>query len=275
MRPIDAHLHVWDLSVSDYAWLGSAHGALHASWSPRQARVELDAAGIEGAILVQAEDSRADTRYLLDVATGNDWVLGVVGWVQLDDTAAATRDLDEWTAHPAFRAVRHLLADDPRDDFLALPAVRASLAELARRALPFEVHDAWPRSLAPAAAIGIPGLTLVIDHLGKPPRDPAGRAAWRSALARVAENPLAVAKVSGLQSSGEPFTDADAREPFETALELFGADRLMWGGDWPITVPSGGYPAAWGVYSRLIGELSGPEQEQILRTTAERVYRLT
>jgi len=274
VRTIDAHLHVWDFAVSDYAWLGPGHGALHASWSPQQAHAELDAAGIGGAILVQAEDSRADTRYLLDVATENDWVLGVVGWVQLDDTAAAIRDLDEWTAHPAFRAVRHLLADDPRE-FLELPAVRASLAELARRGLPFEVHDAWPRSLAPAGALDIPDLTLVIDHLGKPPRDTEARAGWRAALARVAEHPLAVAKVSGLQSFGEPFTDGDAREPFEVALELFGADRLLWGGDWPITVPSGGYPAAWTVYSRLIGELSGAEQEKILRTTAERVYRLT
>lgn len=274
MLPIDSHLHLWDLAVGEYAWLGPEHGALHTSWSPEQARRELDSAGVGGAILVQAEDSLADTRYLLEMAAANEWVLGVVGWVPLEHTAAAVRHLDTWGAHPAFRGVRHLLNDDPRDNFLELPAVLASLAELAARGLPFEVHDAWPRFLGRTAALEVPGLTLVIDHLGKPPRARAEIIGWRTDLARVAEHPLAVAKVSGLQEFGEPFTAEMAREPFETALELFGADRLLWGGDWPVTVASGGYARAFAVYTQLIAELSPTEQQQILRTNAQRVYRL-
>lgn len=277
LRRIDAHLHLWDLAVSDYAWLGPDMGALHANWTPHQAAAELEANGMSGAVLVQADDTRVDTQYLLDIAAIHPWVLGVVGWVQLDDPVAAATDLDRWQTHPAFCGVRHLINDDPRVDFLDRSGVRSSLVELARRGLPFEVHDAWPRHLGQAGqlAADLPELTLVIDHLGKPPRGRSGMDAWKTALADVAANPNTVAKLSGLQSADAPFTVDSLRPVWDTALGLFGPERVMYGGDWPLTVPTGGYRRAWRVVSELIGELSLTEQQSILSGTATRVYRLS
>lgn len=273
---IDAHMHLWDLSVSDYAWLGPQYGALYASWSPEQAARELEEASMSGAVLVQAEDSRVDTRFMLDIARAHPWVLGVVGWVQLDDPDAAVRDLEGWLEHPAFCGVRHLLNDDPRAHFLELPSVRASLAELARRGVPFDVHDAWPRHLdqAERLAADLPGLRLVIDHLAKPPRGREDFDAWRDTMARVARHPNTVAKLSALRRPDAPYTVDALRQVWEIALEQFGPDRLMYGGDWPMTVPDGGYQPTWQVLSALIGELTETEQASILSGTASRVYGL-
>lgn len=273
---IDAHMHVWDLDVSDYAWLGPQHGALHTSWSAEQAARELEHAGMSGAVLVQAEDSRVDTQFLLDVAGTHPWVLGVVGWVQLDDPDAAARDLDSWLRYPAFCGVRHLLNDDLRADFLDLPTVRASLAELARLGLPFDVHDAWPRHLdqAERLAADLPGLVLVLDHLGKPPRGREDLGAWRGTMERVARHPNTVAKLSGLRTPDAAFTVDALREVWDIALDQFGPDRLIYGGDWPMTVPTEGYQATWQVLSALIGELSETEQASILGGTGIRVYGL-
>jgi L-fuconolactonase len=275
-RRVDAHLHLWDLGVSEYAWLGPEFGALYASWTPEQAALELEAAGMQGAVLVQAEDSRVDTRFMLDVATAHPWVLGVVGWVQLDDTGAAARDLEAWRGHPAFCGVRHLLNDDPRADFLDLPAVRASLAELAKQGLPFDVHDAWPRHLGQAErlAADLPELQLVIDHLAKPPRGRGDFGAWRDAMSGVAQHPNTVAKLSALRRPDAPFTADALREVWDIALDQFGPGRLMYGGDWPMTVPDAGYQPTWQVMSELISELSDTEQASILGGTASRVYRL-
>lgn len=275
-RRIDAHLHLWDLAVSDYAWLGPELGVLHASWSPDQAAAELERAGMSGAVLVQAEDSQVDTRYLLDVASAHPWVLGVVGWIRLDDPLAAGRDLDRWQWHPAFCGVRHLVNDDPRADFLDRASVRSSLADLARRGLPFDVHDAWPRHLGQAGRLarGLPDLTLVIDHLGKPPRGRDGMDAWRAGLAEVAVHPNSVAKLSGLHVADAPFTVDALRPVWDTALDLFGPGRLMYGGDWPLTELAGGYQPTWQVMSELIDELSPAERESILSGTATRVYGL-
>ncbi|GHD44455.1 hydrolase [Mycetocola manganoxydans] len=273
-RRIDAHLHLWDLDVSEYGWLGPQFGPLYASWSAEQAEPELRRAGMDGAILVQAEDSAVDTRFMLDNADAHDWVLGVVGWVPLDSTDAARRDLEAWSRHPKFRGIRHLLNDDPRDDFLDLPEVRASLADVARRGLAFDVHDAWPCHLDRATRVArdLPELTLVLDHLAKPPRGRDDFGAWRESMTTFAAQPNTVGKLSSLRRPDAPYTVDAVREVFDLAITAFGPDRLMYGGDWPMSVPDGGYAPTWHVLSELIGELSEPEQDAILGGTAGRVY---
>jgi L-fuconolactonase len=273
---VDAHLHIWDLERSDYSWLTPELGPLHATFTPEQARAELDEAGIASAVLVQAEDSVRDTELMLEAARRHPWVAGVVGWVQLDDPAVAEQQLERWQDAPRFCGVRHLVHDDPRDDFLALPGVRASLRRLADRGLPLDVPDAWPRHLAATAdlASALEDLRIVVDHLGKPPFGGADWERWRATLREVAARPNTTAKVSGLQVPGRPFTADEVRPAWEVALELFGPERLMWGSDWPLTVLVGGYGHAWHVMFTLIAELSPHEQDLILAGTARSLYGL-
>ncbi len=192
---LDSHLHVWDLATGGYEWLGSDHGELYASFSPETAGQELAAAGVGAAVLVQADDSEADTRSMLDAAERFDFVAGVVGWVQLEDPARAQTQLDDYGKHEAFRGVRQLIHDDPRDDLLDLPHVRRTLAMIAQRGLPFDVPDAWPRHLPGLAGLAddLPDLTLVLDHLGKPPRGDWDYGEWDRALRELARRPNTVA----------------------------------------------------------------------------------
>jgi L-fuconolactonase len=273
---VDAHLHLWDLRRSAYSWITPELGPLHTTITAERAHGELTGAGVDRAVLVQAEDSVTDTEFMLATAARHDWVAGVVGWVRLDDPAVAEAQLDRFTADPAFVGVRHLVHDDPRDDFLALPAVRASLGLLAARGLPLDVPDAWPRHLAATGelAAALPELTVVVDHLGKPPHGRADFPQWRAVLADVAARPNTVAKVSGLQVPGVPFTADVLRPAWDAALELFGPDRLIWGSDWPMTLLTSGYAGTWDVLSGLVGELTPDEQGKILAGTAARVYRL-
>jgi L-fuconolactonase len=274
---IDAHLHLWDLDAGDYAWLGPQHGTLFATFTADAAHAELARAGFDAAVLVQAEDTTRDTQFLLDTAARHPWVAGVVGWVPLDDPAATEAQLDFWRDSAVLRGVRHLVHNDPRDGFLALPTVRRSLALVAERGLAFDVPDAWPRHLDAVATLAaeLPQLTVVVDHLGKPPRGGADYPAWRGALARVAARENTVAKVSGLRMPGQPYSGAALRPTWDTALALFGPNRLMYGGDWPMSVPDGGYQPTWQVLAELIGELSPSEQDALLAGSARTAYRLT
>lgn len=272
---IDAHLHLWDLDVSDYAWLGPQHGPLHRSFRPDEAERELDAAGIVAAVLVQAEDSLVDTRWLLEVARARAWVLGVVGWVPLDrpeQTATALAELDD----PALRGIRHLIHDDPRAAyFLGLEPVRRSLGQVAERGLVFDVPDAWPTHLDAVGELAdaLPGLTIVVDHLAKPPRGTDAMPAWEAAIREVARRPNVAAKVSGLGGpAGTPYTAAALRPVLDTALEAFGADRLMYGGDWPMTTTVHDYAGALAPVAELVRELSTDEQADVWGATASRVY---
>ena len=280
-EPLDAHLHVWDLARHDYPWLGPQHGGLYASFPPEQAREALAGCGIGTAILVQAEDSTAETRYLLEVADHHSWVAGVVGWVPLADPRAAAAALEEFRRHPRFCGIRHLVHADPRPDFLDTDPVRSSLRTVAAAGLPLDVPDAWPRHLEQAGRLAedLPDLRVVIDHLAKPPLGRPEMGAWRAQLERVARSPRSVAKVSGLRMAGAPYTAAALRPAWETALELFGPERLMFASDWPVTVPEDrhgpqGYRPTYEVLAELIGELSVDEQRAVMGETARRVYRL-
>lgn len=268
---IDSHLHVWDRHGGDYTWIPP--GPLDRTFTVADAAPELRAAGIDAAVLVQAADTEADTRSML-AAAADPLVVGVVGWVRLDDTDTAARQLEAYGA--GLCGVRHLVHDDPRDGFLDLPEVRRSLGLLAERRLPLDVPDAWPRHLhrLPALADALPELTVVVDHLGKPPRGSAEFDTWAAALREVARRPNVVAKVSGLQRADQPFTVDALRPTWEVALGAFGPERLMYGGDWPMTVPHGGYVAHWRIVRTLLDELAPVERDRVLQGTATSVYGL-
>ncbi|GAB2453723.1 amidohydrolase family protein [Xylanimonas ulmi] len=268
---VDAHLHVWDRTVSEYAWIPP--GPLARSFGLDDVRVALAAAGVEAVVLVQAEDSEADTHAML-AAAGDPLVAGVVGWVRLDDPTTAAAQLGAYGRRLC--GVRHLVHDDPRDGLLDLPAVRASLRLVAEAGLAFDVPDAWPRHLGAVAALAdaLETLPVVVDHLGKPPRGTDAMDAWERALRAVAARPRAVAKVSGLARPGQPFTAQALRPVWDVALDAFGPARLMYGGDWPMTAPEGGYGPHWAVVRELIDELSPAEQADVLAGTATRTYAL-
>jgi L-fuconolactonase len=278
---LDAHVHVWDLAVNDYPWLGPQHGGLYATFSPEQAREALTGCGIGAAVLVQAEDSTAETEYLLGVADRHPWVAGVVGWLPLADPAATAASLERLHRHPRFCGVRHLVHADPRPEFLDTAPVRKSLRQVAGTGLPLDVPDAYPRHLTQTARLAeeLPDLVVVVDHLAKPPLGRPEMGEWRAQLRRVAQVPTTVAKVSGLRAPGAPYTAEAVRPAWDAALELFGPERLMFGSDWPVTVPEDrhgpqGYRPTYEVLADLIGELSADEQRAILGETARRVYRL-
>lgn len=280
---IDSHLHLWTVDsfvtggVRPYGWLGPQHGALYRSFGGDEARETLEAAGVRGAVLVQADDTLADTEAMLAVAAQNPWVLGVVGWVRLDAPDEAAEQLHRFTAQPVFRGVRHLVHDDPRSDVLDLPQVRESLALVARRGLTFDVPDAFPRHLGSAVRLAreMPELTVVLDHLGKPPlADPQLMDSWRADFSALGREPNSVAKLSGLHLPGTEYT-ADALRPlFEAALEAFGPERLMIGGDWPVSTLGAPYGRTLDVLLELVSSLSPSEQDAVLEETAIRTYGL-
>lgn len=281
---VDAHLHLWRLprgpGDSRYAWITPELGPLHQDFEPDRARRELGGHGVHRAVLVQADDTVADTAAMLAVADAHPFVAGVVGWVPLDTPEAAETLLSRWRSHPAFRGVRHLLHDDPREDFLDLPAVRESLGLLAGLGLPLDVPDAFPRHLGQVGRLveELPDLTVVVDHLAKPPlADGPGSPAfarWEGQLRRVAASPRAVAKVSGLHVPGARYDLATLWPALDVALDAFGPDRLMYGGDWPMTVAHGGYGPALQVLRQWAAGLEPSDADAVWSGTASRVYGL-
>ena len=276
---IDAHQHVWNLDRAEYAWLGPEAGVLYRSFDMSDVLPEFDAAGVTGTVLVQSADNDADTDYMFEVARRNPVVAGVVGWVQLDDPDRAAVRLTELQREPLFCGVRALIHDQADPHFLVRPEVDDTLGLLEDAGVPFDVVGVLPEHLRAVLAISErhPRLAMVLDHLNKPPIGLDDREPWSSLIGEVARNPLVSGKVSGLYSAvGQPgdWTVASVRRVFDRALEVFGADRLMYGGDWPVSLIAGGYARVWQGISELLTGLGADDRRAILAGTARSFYRL-
>jgi L-fuconolactonase len=276
---IDAHQHVWDRGRAAYDWLGPELAPIDRDFTFEESRDALRRAGVTASVLVQAADNDEDTELMLETAARCPEIVGVVAYVPLVDPARAKERLGELRRSPLVVGVRNLIHDLPDPDWLLRPDVDQGLSVLQRAGVAFDLVSVLPRHLEHATTIAKrhPGLRIVIDHLSKPPITGEDREPWWTLIERAAQNPLVYAKVSGLYGTvgGPGAWTVDAIRPFfDHALEVFGPDRLMYGGDWPVSVTAGGYDRVWAGLSELIGELSPDERAAILSETAYAFYRL-
>jgi L-fuconolactonase len=201
----------------------------------------------------------------------------VVGWVPLRDASTADALLSRWQ-HDRIVGIRHLVHRDPDPALLLDPAVHETLELLSERGLPFDVCAETADLLArvPDLAARHPGLVLVVDHIGKPPIRERGWQPWASLLAAAGEAPNVVAKLSGLNTAAASgWSSADFMPYVEHALGVFGATRLMYGGDWPFArLAARSYAQVWEGLVGTLELLPSADRCSILADTAQRVYRL-
>jgi L-fuconolactonase len=276
---IDAHQHVWNLQRAEYAWLDSGLAPIDRTVELDEVLPAMRSLGVTASVLVQSADNADDTANMLRVADEHPAVVGIVGWVPLDEPERAARMLAE--RDDRVRGVRALLHAMPDPDWILRDDVDEGLGLLEATGLAFDFVAAGPASLAhvPVVSARHPDLAIVIDHLGAPPigGSPAARLEWKRLLAAAAENPRVSAKVSGLYSgSGDlaAWTLDEVRPVVDDALELFGPERLLAGGDWPIVVLAGGYERVWTTLLDLAGALDRGARAALLGGTAARVYGL-
>ncbi len=272
---VDAHLHLWDLERVAYPWLTDALAPIDRTFTFAEAQPQLERAGVDRVVLVQAANSVEDSAAMF--AVPSPMVAGVVAWVDLLDPATAARQLDEWSGHRSFVGVRHLIHDEPDPDWLGRPEVRSSLGLLAARDLSFDVIGVLPRHLEHAVALAdeLPSLRLVLDHLGTPPVGTPSAEPWASLLSELALRPNIFVKLSGLTTLGGG-SDAPRLRPYvEHALEVFGPPRVLYGGDWPVSTLAGSYAQTREVTEELLAGASADERAEVFTHSAERAYRLS
>lgn len=279
MTIIDAHQHVWDPRRARYDWLGPALAPINRPIGFEELRPSLRRAGVQATVLVQSADNAEDTALMLEVAQQNPEIAAVVAYVPLERPADAARQLDALRQNRLVVGVRNLIHDMPDPDWLLRPDVDDGLGVLEEADVTFDLVSVLPRHLEHAETIAArhPRLRIVIDHLSKPPIGLQSHEPWWGLIERAAASPMVHAKVSGLYSATADTAawTTDAVRPYlHRALEVFGADRLMYGGDWPVSVLSGGYDRVWDGLSQLFAELGRGERDAILGGTAERFYRI-
>jgi L-fuconolactonase len=187
--------------------------------------------------------------------------------------------VERYARNPRFRGIRHLIHNEADPKWLLQARVIESLTILADHGLTFDVVATLPEHMECIPVLGekIPALKMVIDHLGQPPVATGGLGRWGDDLKAAAANPNVFGKISGLGTTTgdlDSWTAEDIKPYVHYAIETFGADRCMCGGDWPVSVLAGGYVKAWTAYRAILGELSPAEQAAVFSGTAQRFYGL-
>ncbi len=273
---VDAHQHFIFPSRVHYPWLEDpALAPLRRDFTPEDLRPLLKQCGVDRTIVVQARSSLEETHELLQIAATTDYVVGVVGWVNLRDPGVG-RVLDELRALPEgsyLVGIRHQVHDEPDPDWLLLPKVARGLAALEERGL---VYDLLVRTRELPAALAcvqnFPGLRFVLDHLAKPNIAQGQWDDWLRALEPLAVQPNVWVKLSGLvtEAHWKDWRPEDLAPYIHQALELFGSSRCMFGSDWPVCTLAAGYAQVKEALEQALGQ----PDPAILGKNALQVYSI-
>ncbi|MFI7294404.1 amidohydrolase family protein [Streptomyces sp. NPDC050121] len=272
---VDAHHHVWDLSVRDQDWIAEG-SPLRRDFAVEDLLPEARAAGVDRTVLVQTVTVAEETPEFLALAAGHELIAGVVGWTDLTrpDVADELARLRELPGGRYLKGVRHQVQGEPDPEWLLRADVRRALAAVADAGLVYDLI-VLPHQLPACtkAAAALPELTFVLDHLGKPPIASGALEPWARDIRTLAALPNTVCKLSGMVTEADPasWSVHDLRPYAHTVLEAFGPARLMFGSDWPVCTPT----ASYGEVLDLARQLTDPQDHtQIFEATAVRVYDL-
>ncbi len=273
---VDSHHHFWRYNPQEFGWISDEMRSLRRDFLPTDLRREIARANVSGVVSVQARQCVEETRFLLDIAERTDWVLGVVGWVPLADPDVGDI-LGECTAAPDFKGCRHVLQDEPDDDYMlgarfneGIRAVTA--AGLVYDILVFERH--LPQTLQ--FVDRHPMQPFVLDHIGKPRIRDGSFATWDRLIRELARRPNVYCKVSGMvtEADWQQWEEAQLKPYFDTVLESFGPQRMMFGSDWPVNLLATRYRRWLEIVRTFVTPLAESERARIMGGTAVEVYGL-
>ena len=273
---IDAHQHFWTIARGDYGWLTPDLAPIYRDFGPKDLAPLMDAAGIEGTVLVQAAPTVAETEFMLSLADQSSFIKGVVGWVDFD-SADAPAQIERVAAHPALVGLRPMIQDIPDPHWMLGDALTPAFEALQHHDLTFDALT-LPQHLGPLRQLLTrhPQMRVVIDHGSKPLIRDGVIDGWAEDMAALAQDTQAFCKLSGLVTEAAPDWSVDDLRPYvDHLLTTFGPDRLIWGSDWPVCTLASTYERWLETTDTLLGDLSDTERKAVLGGNAARAYNLT
>ena len=273
---IDAHHHLWRYSPEDYGWISPEMQVLRRDFLPTDLASAMQAAGVAGSVAVQARQSVEETVWLLELAAANPTMLGVVGWAPLT-SPDLPRVLRSFAGKEKLKALRHVIQDEPDDNYILRADFNAGIAQLSDAGLAYDILI-HARHLPQATEFvsGHPGQTFILDHCAKPDIRDGKLDPWRENLHRLAEHPNVSCKLSGLVTEADwaAWTEEQITPVLDEAFNAFGAERLLAGSDWPVCLLASSYTRWWQTLFGWASKLAPEQQALVLGENARRVYRL-
>ena len=273
---IDSHQHFWIYDSTRDAWITDSMGALKRDFLPAGLAAQLDANNIDASIAVQADQSELETLFLLELAKDTQRIAAVVGWIDLASPQIEKR-LQFFSQFQKLRGFRHVAQAEPDDRFLMRAEFTRGIARLQEFHFTYDILI-YPKQLPAAIDLvaKFPEQRFVVDHLAKPEIKIGNIASWATQIGAIACNPNVYCKLSGLVTEADwhRWTPSDFDPYLDVVFESFGADRLMFGSDWPVCLLSASYQQVKHIIEDYVDRKAPAAKEKIFGTNAIHFYDL-
>ena len=272
---IDSHQHFWIFDPVRDSWITAEMETIQRDFLPADLKPVLEENGMDGCVAVQSDQSDSETEFLLHLADANDFIKGVVGWIDLRAANLYDR-LEICSQFEQLKGFRHIVQGEP-EGFLLQPDFIKGVGQLAAFDFTYDILI-YPNQLSEAFEFAkrLPNVRFVLDHIAKPYIKKGEIDAWAKGIKQLSELPNVSCKLSGMVTEADWYTwkKSDFKPYLDVTLEAFGSGRLLFGSDWPVCLVAAKYADMKGIVTDFIGSLSKSEQANIMGNNAVKFYNL-
>jgi len=273
---IDSHQHFWNYNGTEYVWINDEMKVIRRDFMPGDLKEELLLTGFDGSVAVQARQSLQETEWLLKLSDDSEIIKGVVGWADLR-SSELEKQLDTYASHSRFVGVRHVIQDEPDDNFILGEPFQNGIKKLKKYNLTFDILI-FPKHLPNTIKFvsKFPGQTFVLDHIAKPLIKDHKISPWKEGINELSKFSNVYCKASGMVTEADWYNwqKKDFRPYLDIIFNAFGTDRVMIGSDWPVCKLAGEYQEIMNLVSDYINDFSDHEKNAILGGNAIKAYKL-
>ena len=276
MPRIDSHQHFWKFDPVRDSWINDDMRVIQQDFFPVDLKPVLDKNGIDGCVAVQADQSETETDFLLGHAEENEFIKGVVGWIDLR-SADLEKRLDHYSQFKKLKGFRHVLQGEADRSLMLRPEFMNGIKALNRYDFTYDILI-YPDQLqfVPDLVNAFSDQKFVIDHVAKPYIKDKKIDGWAKDIQALSSLENLYCKVSGMVTEADwtAWTSADFTPYLDMVFETFGTKRLMFGSDWPVCNVAGGYNKVVGIVQNYMSKLSANEQADFWGNNAIAFYGL-
>jgi len=276
----DTHVHLWDLQRVRYDWLND-NRSLGRSHGLKEYSEAIGAVPVDTMVFMEAEcipaDRSKEVAWIANLARQDPRIRGIVARAEMDSGTAVADQLNQLKKTPLVRGVRQLIKYEQDPDFCLRPPFIDAVRLLPSYGFTFDICISYPQTDAMLRFVErCPDVPMVLDHMGTPIVRDLVLHPWKEQMRRLASFPYVCCKISSIytEANWKRYTLDDVRPFAEHLIEVFGWDRVMWGGDWPVSSEAAPYPEHFAAVDEITRSASPSHRQALFRDNGIRFYNL-
>ena len=273
---IDSHQHFWNYEPEKHSWIDDEMSVIRRDFLSDDLQKVFDENGVDACVAVQADQTTEETDFLISIAENNNFIKGVVGWVDLRSESIED-DLLKYKKYNVVKGFRHVVQGEQDHNFMLRPEFLRGIELLGKYEWCYDILI-FPHQLGATLELvkKFPNQKFVIDHIAKPYIKDGFFEGWAVMMREIAKHQNVYCKISGMitEADYKTWTPEQVHPYMKLVLESFGASRVMYGSDWPVCLVAGNYSMVKALVTDFITYLSQEEQNDIMGGNAAKFYNL-